>query len=430
MKGGKSINLPESNRDDPFEGYFRDRGVFHPEEKGLLDLPPAKRWFKALDWGEKEGLYTYQQPLDGKSGPRVQLNGREMIMLSSYDYLGLIGHSELEEAGIEALRKYGTGTGGVRLLTGTNRLHREFEDELADFKGTEAAVTYGSGYMANLAAIGTLITRRDRVLVDECIHRSIVDALRLTGIEFQTFAHNDTGNLEYKLKNSPGGRRTFIIVEGIYSMDGDICPLPALVSIKEKYQALLMVDEAHSIGVIGKEGSGLHSHFGLPASVVDVWTASLSKAIPANGGFVAGSKELIIYLQHQSAPYIFSAALSPVNIAAARAAIQVMKKEPDRFERLHKNTHVLREGLRSIGFHTGCSTSPIIPVRLHNSEEAYRCARMLFDLGVLVSAVVFPAVPPNRPLLRLCATAAQNEEVLSEVLFAFEQVSKKIKPLG
>ena len=411
--------------DDPFLGYFREHPVYEPDEKGLLDLPPARRWFKALDWGETEGLYTYQQALDGKSGPRVQLNGREMIMLSSYDYLGLIGHPELESSAISALRDYGTGTGGVRLLTGTNRLHREFEQALAQFKGTEAAITFGSGYMANLAAIGTLITRRDRVLTDACIHRSIVDSLRLTSIDFQTFAHNDMQDLERLLQEDHPGRRTFIIVEGIYSMDGDLCPLPELVALKEKYGALLMIDEAHSIGITGKAGRGVHEHFNLPASVAEVWTASLSKAIPANGGFIAGSRELIIYLQHQAAPYIFSAALTPANIGAAHASLKVLTQEPERLEQLWHNARYLKSGLDALGYNTGATQSPIIPVRLTNSEGAYRMARALFDEGVLVSAVVFPAVAPDQPILRLCATAAQTQPLLDEVLRAFGKVKKQ-----
>jgi glycine C-acetyltransferase len=410
---------------DPFDGFFRDARE-HPRER-LVDTPSARAWFELLRWGYEQDLYTFQPPLGTRSGVRVRVNDESLLMLSSYDYLGLIGHPRVTEASVRAIREFGTGPGGVRLLTGTTELHVDLERELADFKGTEAAITFNSGYMANLAVVPALVGQDDLVLLDEKAHRSIVDACRLTKATVRWFGHNDVASLQHVMGATPNAKRILIIVEGLYSMDGDVCPLPELVSVKEEAGAFLMVDEAHSFGSTGATGRGVDEFFGLPAGCVDVWTGSLSKAIPANGGFVAGSRELVVYLQHGGAPFMFSSALCPGATAAAREAVRILRAEPERLITLRDNAEALRSGLQALGYDTGLSESCIIPVVLGSDENAYRTARRLRSLGVLATAVVRPAVPAGGARLRLCATAAQSTGDVEEALDAFA-VQRCVQP--
>ncbi len=413
-----SVEGQECFPDNPFDRY--PWGASGHRSEGLLSHGGVQRWFDVIEWGRRNDLYTVQQALERKSGPRVQIGGQELLMISSYDYLGLIGHPQVEEAAIEAVRKYGTGTGGVRLLTGTIDLHRELESELAGFKGTEAALTFTSGYMANLGVIASLLGPGDRVVLDSRSHRSVIDACRLARVPIQSFAHNDVCSLQKMLGKDSPGRRTLIAVEGVYSMDGDICPLPDVVALKKRYGAYLMVDEAHSFGTLGLTGRGVDQFFGVPTADVDIWMGSLSKAVPANGGFIAGSRDLIIYLQHGAAPFMFSAALCPAAAAAALEALRVLQREPERVRRLHRNANVLRSGLMDLGYDTGRSASPVIPVMTGSEAAACRLARELFRIGIAATPVLHPAVPPGEARLRLCATAAQDEPFFHEVLKGFE----------
>ncbi|HYY55729.1 MAG TPA: pyridoxal phosphate-dependent aminotransferase family protein [Pyrinomonadaceae bacterium] len=408
---------------DPFDGFFKLNPEWSPPEGGLLDIPNARQWFASMESVSNRRLYSYQQPLRRRTGARVRINGRTMLMMSAYDYLGLLGHPLIEDAAAEALRLYGTGAGGVRLLTGTLALHRELEDEIALFKGTQAALTFSSGYMATLGLIPALLGPSDRIIVDERAHRSIIDACRLARVKYSRFRHNDPEHLRHRLeRGASAGQRTLVVAEGIYSMDGDVCPLPEIVELKNRYGAFLMVDEAHSFGSLGPTGRGAHEHFGLDPESVDIWMGSLSKAIPANGGFVAGSKELVMYLQHAAAPFMFSAALCPAATAAALEALRVLKAEPERLDKLRHNAEKLRRGLDGLGFDTGTSSTCIVPVVLGDEEAAYDIARRLYDLGIFVSAVVHPAVARGAAILRLCATAAQTSQDLDEVLEAFRMV--------
>ncbi|CAN5714523.1 N/A [soil metagenome] len=412
----------EGGPGDPFDGFFAGPPRPAAAANGLLDIPGAHAWMSLVEWGSHTDLYTFQVPLDGRSGPRVEARGQPMLMLSSYDYLGLIGHPAIEAAAVEAVRTYGTGTGGVRLLTGTNSLHRELEHDLAIFKGTESAITFTSGYTAALAVISALFGPRDRVILDARSHRSVIDACKLAGVPFRRFRHNDPESLEAELRRELPARRTLVIVEGVYSMDGDICPLPEIVEVKRRHGAYLMVDEAHSFGVLGRTGRGIDEHWGVEPTEVDIWMGSLSKAIPANGGFLAGRRELMIYLQHGAAPYMFSAALCPAAAGAARAALQVIAAEPERLARMRRNALRLREGLRRLGFDTGASATPIVPVVQGANEAAFRLARDLFSLGIIATAVIPPAVPRHAARLRLCATAAHTPADIAEALAAFRAV--------
>ncbi len=409
---------------DPFDGYFADGKKAPPAKGSLLDLPDRHRWFELVGWGYNEGLYTYQLPLEGLTGRRVDVHGRSMLMLSAYDYLGLVGHPAIEQAAVDAVRRYGTSSGGVRMLTGTTDLHLELERELAEFKGAEAAITFGSGYMANLAAVSALVGPDDQVIMDERSHRSLSDACLLARVPVCTFRHNDPDSLDIKLRRQPKGGRTLIVVDGLYSMDGDTCPLPELVELKRRYGAFLLVDEAHSLCALGPTGRGVDEHFGVTPDAVDVWTGSLSKAIPSNGGFLAGSRELIIYLQHAAAPFWFSAALCPPAVAAATAALRVVRQEPGRLTRLAQNAARLGTGLRALGYETGTHAGAIIPVIVGDPEATWRLARRLLDRGVIASAVVYPAVPREGARLRICATAAHTDDDLEEALDAFDRVRR------
>ena len=344
-------------------------------------------------------------------------------MLSSYDYLGLAEHPRIRAASAEAVHRFGTGTGGVRLLTGSNELHRELEEAVAAFLGCEGAVLFSSGYLANLGAISALAEPQDVVVMDERAHQSLTDACRLARVPVRRFRHNDMEHLEYQLRGLGGRGRVFIIVEGAYSMDGDLCPLPDIVALKEKYGAYLLVDEAHSLGVFGERGRGVVEHYDVDPDAVDVRTGALSKAIPSNGGFVAGRRGLTIYLQHGAAPFMFSAALAPASTAAAREAFRVLGEEPKRLQRLRQNASHLRRGLQEIGYDTGTTDGPIIPVIVGEDEQAYRLARRLLDEGVLATAVVFPAVPRGSARLRLCATASHDGAIIEEALKAFRKVA-------
>lgn len=412
---------------DPFNGYFKTPIKRVTSSKKILDSSSVERMLDRVRWSSKNDFYVYQQAFEKKSGPRVLLNGHQFLMISSYDYLGLIGHPAIDSAAVEAIRKYGTGTGGVRLLAGTTDLHFKFEKELAAFKGTEAAVTFSSGYLANIAIISTLFGPRDRIIIDSKAHRSIVEACKLSRVPLEKFNHNDPSSLNEKLGKNHPGQRTLIIIEGIYSMDGDICPLPEIMELKKEYEAYLMIDEAHSFGVLGTKGKGVEDHFGLKTEDVDIWMGTLSKAIPSNGGFMAGSKDLVFYLQHTAAPFIFSAALSPAAVAAARESIRVFQNEPERLAKLRKNTLFLRQGLKELGYDTGESDSPIIPVILGADEIARSIARELFAIGIIAMPIVKPAVPPGGARLRLCATAAQDEAFLQEIIEGFRMVRRLFK---
>jgi 8-amino-7-oxononanoate synthase len=406
-------------------GLFR--GFFASEKKPSFDRSDlvdgrARRVFDLTRRACEAGIYPYQLALEGRSGPWVQAEGRKMLMLSSYDYLGLIGDERIDNAAIDAVEKYGTGTGGVRLLTGTIDLHHRMESDLAAFKGVEEAVTFSSGYLANLAAVSALLTPLDRVVLDSLSHRSLVDACRLAGVPMRRFAHGDCASLRRELETDPPAGRTLIVSDGVFSMDGDICPLPELIALKEEFGCYLLIDEAHAFGVLGATGRGTHEHFGVSAKAVDIWTGSLAKAIPSNGGFVAVSQELAIYLQHASAPFIFSAALCPSAVAAVRESLAILNSEPERVERLKQNADLLREELRDMDYNVGASETAIIPVILGDEATTTLFAGRLRDLGVLVTPVVFPAVAQGTGRLRLCVTAAHTSDDLEFALAAFRKL--------
>jgi len=405
---------------DPFGDFFDDYKRQLNENELLND--GQKERIDIVNKTRRSGFYTFQQAFDSRSGPEIYLDGIEYKLLSSYDYLGLIGHKAIEKAATEAIHKFGTSSGGVRLLSGTNKLHLELEKELARFAGTPAALTFSSGYLANLAVLSSLLDSKDLALIDSKIHQSTLDACKLAGLPYRRFEHNNPNSLEELLKGHHSSGRVLVISEGMFSMDGDICKLKEIVELKKKYGAFLMIDEAHSLGVLGENGKGVASHFSISPKEIDILSGSLSKALPASGGFVAGSKELIIFLQHSSSPYIFSAAMAPAATASACMALKVLKTEPERHEKLWANTHFFRSELQKLGYNTGLSSTPIIPVIMGADEASLSFSRKLFDHGILATPVVFPAVPKRESRLRLCITAAQERSFLQDVVEIFRKL--------
>ncbi len=371
-------------------------------------------------------LYFYNQPVgELRGGARVLVHGREMGMYASYSYLGLIGHPRVNEAARKAVDKFGTGTNGVRTLAGTLTLHEELEETIAQFKGTEAAVTYTSGYVTNLSVISTLMGRGDYVLSDKLNHASIVDGCLMSGAVFRRFKHNDMDDLEHRLQQLPDGASRLVIADAVFSMDGDVVDLPHMAELCRKYGAYLMLDEAHSLGVLGKTGRGIEEHFGLE-DVVDIKMGTLSKTIPSVGGYVAGKKDLINYLRHASRAYIFSAALPPAQAAAANEAFKVILDEPWRLQKLNQNTQLFIGGLKSAGFDTLLTTTAIVPVLCGSDESAFIMTREAQHHDVFVLPVVSPAVPEGQARLRATITAAHDPAEIERAMDVIATAGKQI----
>lgn len=334
-----------------FQSYFETERQEAFKKADLIDAR-ARRLFETTSLACQLDIYPFQAPLSGRTGPEVELDGHKMLMLSSYDYLGLIGDPRIDEAAIAAVRRYGTATGGARLLTGTLELHQEMEEALASFKGTEAVITCTSGYMANLAVISALLGPADRVIMDAYSHRSLMDAFRMAGVQVQRYQHNDMASLRNELENGPEANRTLIVADGVFSMDGDICRMPEILALKKEFSCFLLMDDAHAIGMLGETGRGTDEHFGIPTDEIDIWTGSLAKSIPGNGGFIGCSRRLAIFLQHAASPYIFSGAMAPASAAAVIEGVRILRTEPERVTRLRTNGDFLRNGLKSLGYDT------------------------------------------------------------------------------
>ena len=375
---------------------------------------------------KQNDLYFYNQPVEEiKGGSRVVVRGREMGMYASYSYLGLIGHPRINAAAKAAIDKFGTGTNGVRLLAGTLTVHTELEETIAAFKHTDAAVTYTSGYVTNLTVISTLMGRGDYVISDKLNHASIVDGCIMSGAEFRRFKHNDMDELEKRLQQVPSGVAKLVVADSVFSMDGDVLDLPRTAALCQKYDAWLMIDEAHSVGVLGKTGTGIEEHFGLE-DVIDIKMGTLSKTIPSVGGYVAGKQELIQYLRHASRAYIFSAALPPAQAAAANEAFKVILDEPWRIEKVNANGRQFIDGLKGAGFDTLLTTTAIVPVLCGTDERAYQLTQACQHNGLFVLPVVSPAVPEGQSRLRATVTAAHEPEEIDYALGVIEQAGHAI----
>jgi 8-amino-7-oxononanoate synthase len=372
------------------------------------------------------GLYPYFKPISHSEDTVVVIEGKERVMMGSNNYLGLTHHPAVLTAARAALERYGSGCTGSRFLNGTLDLHERLEAELAEFFGKEACLVFSTGYQANLGAISGLVGRGDVVILDKLDHASIVDGAKMSHGETVRFNHGDLAGLERKLQRLPPNAGVMVIVDGVYSMEGDIADLPALIKVCQKYGAALVVDDAHSVGVLGPNGQGTAAHFDV-TDEVDLIVGTFSKSLASIGGFVAGSETVIHYLKHHARPLIFTAALPPSNTAGVLAALDIMQREPERRVRLWENTKRLQDGLRQLGFDIGPTQTPIVPVLIGPMEKTFLMWRRLFDAGVFTNPVAPPAVPASHCRLRTSLMATHTFE---QVDFALEQFARIGQDLG
>jgi 8-amino-7-oxononanoate synthase len=374
------------------------------------------------------GLYPYFRVIESAQDPEIIMNGRKMIMVGSNNYLGLTSHSKVKEAAIEAIKKYGTGCAGSRFLNGTLDIHVKLEEKLAGFIRKESALIFSTGFQVNLGVISALVGKDDVAIIDKMDHASIIDGCRLSFGEVKKFKHNDMSDLK-RLLTEYEDKDKLIVVDGVFSMEGDIANLPEIVALAKKYGARIMVDDAHGIGVLGKTGRGTAEHFGLEDEV-DLIMGTYSKSLASIGGFISGSADTIHYIKHLARPLIFSASPPPASVAAVGAAIDIIENEPERREQLWKNTTKMLNGFKNLGFDTGHSQTPIIPVIVGEDEKAFLMAMMLQEEGVFANVAVTPAVPAGMALIRTSYMATHTDEHLNIVLKAFEKVGRKLGIIG
>lgn len=379
-----------------------------------------------LDEMKKKGVFRTLVQLETAQGSTVQIDGKTLIQLSSNNYLGLTSHPKLREAAMEAVKVYGAGTGSVRTIAGTFNMHEQLERKLAEFKHTEAALVFQSGFTTNQGVLSAILTEEDVVISDELNHASIIDGIRLTKAARRVYSHVNMESLEAALKETKSFRRRLIVTDGVFSMDGNIAPLPAIVELAETYDALVMVDDAHASGVLGKNGRGTVNHFGLDGRV-HIQVGTLSKAIGVLGGYVAGPQTLIDYLIHKGRPFLFSTSHPPAVTMANMAAIDVLLSEPELIDKLWANTRFFKEGLHDLGYHTGNSMTPITPVIVLEDRTAYELSDRLFDYGVFAQGIVFPTVAKGKARVRTIVTAEHTREELAEALRIFERAGKELK---
>ena len=377
---------------------------------------------------EALGLYPYFKPISAAEDTVVTIEGRDLIMLGSNNYLGMTQHPKVVEAAVEALRKYGSGCTGSRFLNGTLDLHLELEAALAEFLGKEDCMVFSTGYGANLGLIAGLVSRSDLVYLDKNDHASIVDGAQLAFGKAVRFRHTNLEDLGRKLGNKPSGAGSLIIVDGVYSMDGDIADLPGLVALAQKHDAVLAVDDAHSIGVLGPKGDGTAAHYGL-VDDVEIIAGTFSKSFASVGGFVAAEEDVIHYLRHHGRPFMFSAALPPASAASVHAALEVLLQEPQRRQQLWANTERLQTGLQGLGFEIGTTKTPIIPVLVGPLEKTFQFWKELFEAGVFTNPVAPPAVSPSSCRLRTSLMATHTFEQVDYCLEVFDKVGRKLQVL-
>ena len=374
----------------------------------------------------KAGIYPYFREIQSDQDTVVTINGKKVLMFGSNSYLGLTNHPKVKEAAKAAIDKYGTGCAGSRFLNGTLDIHIELENRLARLVKKDAALCYSTGFQVNLGVVSVLAGRGDYLLLDELDHASIIEGSRLSFSKVLKFAHNDMKSLESKLKLCEKDKVKMIVADGIFSMEGDIIKLPELVKLAEKYDASIMLDDAHSLGVLGKNGAGTADHFGL-TDKVDLIMGTFSKSLASLGGFIAADKEVINYIKHNSRSLIFSASMTPASVATVLAALDIMESEPERIKHLWDLTHHAIEGFKAAGFETGKSESPIIPLFIHNDIKALQMTQILLENGVFVNPVVSPAVPKEDSLIRFSLMATHTFE---QVDTAVQKITKVAKELG
>ncbi len=379
-----------------------------------------------LDSWREAGTFQRLRKLQSACAPVSRFDGREVINLASNNYLGLTTHPKLIEAAIEATRKYGAGSGAVRTISGTMDLHLELERKIAAFKNVEACVVFQSGFAANAGTVSAILTPEDHIISDALNHASIIDGCRLSRAKIHVFPHRDMEMAEAKLAALAGvpGHK-LLITDGVFSMEGDIAPLPALVELAEKYGAIMMVDDAHSSGVLGRAGRGTVDHFGLDGRV-QIQVGTLSKAIGVLGGYVCGSRDLIDFLYHRARPFLFSTSHPPSVAASCIAAFDILEQEPERMRDLWKNTEYFRASLKAAGFDTGASETPIIPIMVGQAKTAFAFSRALFEEGLLATGIGFPTVAEGKARIRTIVTATHTAEQLDQATEILERVARTV----
>ncbi|MBO8170925.1 MAG: glycine C-acetyltransferase [Bacillaceae bacterium] len=380
---------------------------------------------KELDELKEQGLFRPLTELESEQSSKVVIDGKEVIQLSSNNYLGLTTHPRMRRAAMEAIEKYGAGTGSVRTIAGTFTIHEAFEKKLAEFKHTEAALVFQSGFTANVGVISSILTDKDVVISDELNHASIIDGIRLTKAARRIYKHADMDDLKKALEETQDYRTRLVVTDGVFSMDGDIAPLPEIVELCEKYNALVMVDDAHASGVLGRNGRGSVDHFDLNGRV-HIQVGTLSKAIGVLGGYVAGDRVLIDYLIHRARPFLFSTSHPPAVTEACSAAIDVLLEEPELIEKLWDNTRFFKKGLNDMGFDTGKSETPVTPVIVGEGSLAMKLSDRLLELGVFAQGIGYPTVPADKSRVRTIVTATHSREELQQALDAFEKAGKEL----
>jgi len=381
--------------------------------------------FTRAEEAQKQGVYPYFTPIQEVNGNKVLVNGKEMIMVGSNNYLGLLDHPKVMQAAKDAIDRYGVATCGSRFLNGTLDIHVELEERLAKFMKTEAALTFSTGFQTNQGIISTIVGRGDAVITDRMDHASIIDACRLSYGEVYKYKHNNMEDLERILSSLDDKVNKIIVVDGVFSMEGDLTDLLGVAELAKKYKAQLMVDDAHGVGVMGENGRGTAEHFGVEEDV-DLVMGTFSKSFASLGGFVAGEKKVISYIKHHARALIFSASITPASVATVLATLDIFEKEPERRKRLWEVTAKMRNGFQAMGYDTGPTESPVIPVIIGDDERAFMLWKMLRELGIFTNPVVYPAVPHGQALIRTSYSASHSDEELDIVLAGFEKCGKML----
>lgn len=374
------------------------------------------------------GYYPYFRVIESEQDTVVLVNGKKMLMMGSNSYLGLTTHPRVKKAAIDALNKYGSGCAGSRFLNGTLDIHITLEEELAKLVGKEAALVYATGYQANIGTISALIMKGDYIITDKYDHASIIDGCKLSNGTMLRYAHNNMSSLE-RILHKTAVNNSIVIVDGIFSMEGDIADLPNIVKLCEKYDAKLMVDEAHSLGVLHKSGAGAAMHFNCTQQT-DIIMGTFSKSLASVGGFIAADKQIVDYLKHHSRSLIFSASLPPASAASVLEALKIMEEEPERITKLWNNTYYMHNALKSIGFNCGYSCTPVIPLHIGDMITTFRVWKRLAEEGVFVNPVVPPAVPPNQGLIRCSFMATHTKDQLDMALDKFQEIGTELKVIN
>jgi 8-amino-7-oxononanoate synthase len=390
-----------------------------------VDVFDKCRRFERPALARASGLYPYFRAIASGQDPVVEMNGRPVVMLGSNNYLGLASHPEVKAAAAQAVERFGTGCAGSRLLNGTLELHVELEARLASFMGREAALTFPTGFQVNLGVLSCLLGRHDVVVLDALVHACILDGARLGFGKVWKFRHNDPADLERRLARAPEGHGRLVVVDGVFSMEGDLSPLPEIAEVCRRHGARLMVDDAHGLGVFGEHGRGTPEHFGLEGAV-DLVMGTFSKSLASVGGFVAGPRDVIDYVKHHARSEIFSAALPPASAAAVLAALDVLEREPERRKQLWENTLYMKRELAGLGFDTGASASPVIPLVLREEGPVLQMVAELLRQGVFANAVIPPAVEPGRAMLRTSYMATHTREHLDRALEALAGTGRSL----